>query len=107
MEESNVRMVLVGILTDPHKPKALEALYKPHYLREVICLETDAGGVAAKVFKRGQSRYKRRPHSTLPPPPVNCKEIKQALTATLPDGFTITAVEDKGDHVLIIMEERK
>ena len=88
--------VLVGILTDPHRPPALKSLPPVMYPERQLQISEGPNGVFEVYFHH---RYKHRRKAPLP----DMEEIRLALNAVLPNGLYVISVKDAQTFITIII----
>ena len=105
MDERKIINALSGVLVAPGRPPALAGLSRPKYpMREFNPTQNADGTLSVKLTKWGYE-YKHRGPRPKKPSPVNPAAVRVALNAILPDGVTVTAVEDHGTHIILTLEE--
>lgn len=92
---------LVDAINSSTRSLALSPLARVKYpMREFRPTFNADGTMVVTLAKRGWE-YKRRGPRPKIPPPVDTAAIQAVLSAALPDGYIITAVQDKNTHILL------
>ena len=103
MEEKQLIAALVEALNSSTRPPALSPLaYIKYPWRELYPTVTPDGGLSFDLAFWGWEYKHRGPRK--PPENVNPAAIQAALNAALPDGCTVTAVENRKTYIRIYIK---
>ena len=102
---SQIVAALVGALNSPTRPPALWPLAPVKYPdRELQPRLLSDGSISVRLALYGWE-YKHRGPRPKTPPELNLAAIQTVLSAALPDGIAVAALENYGIYILLKMEE--
>lgn len=104
MMDNRIINALVDALNGSTRPPALYPLARIKYLREIDPIFKADGSMVFVLAKWGWE-YKHRGPRPKKPPQVDTAAIQAVLSAALPDGYTITAVQDQGKKLTVFIKE--
>ena len=105
MNMNRIVAALVGALNSPTRPPALWALAPVKYpSRELQPRLLPGGSISVRLALYGWE-YKHRGPRPKTPPELNLAAIQAVLSAALPDGIAVAALENYGIYILLKMEE--
>lgn len=97
---------LVDALNSSTRPPALAPLARIKYLREIDPIFKADGTMIFLLAKWGWEYKHRGPRPKIPPP-ADTAAIQAVLSAALPDGYTVTAVQDQNTYILLQIGDKK
>lgn len=107
MEQEKVIAALVEVINAPTRPPALRSLAYIRYPARELCLQVNPGGsISAALAVRGWE-YKHKGPRPKTLPHIDTVAVQAALNAVLPDGLSVTAVQDHGQKLQITIKENK
>ena len=105
MNMNRIVAALVGALNSPTRPPALWPLAPVKYPgRELQPRLLPDGSISVRLALNGWE-YKHRGPRPKTPPELNLAAIQAVLSAALPDGIAVAALENYGIYILLKMEE--
>ena len=105
MNMNRIVAALVGALNSPTRPPALWPLALVKYpSRELQPRLLPGGSISVRLALYGRE-YKHRGPRPKTPPGLNLAAIQAVLSAALPDGIAVAALENYGIYILLKMEE--
>ena len=105
MNMNRIVAALVGALNSPTRPPALWPLALVKYpSRELQPRLLPGGSISVRLALYGWE-YKHRGPRPKTPPELNLAAIQTVLSAALPDGITVTAVEHNGENIIVKLKE--
>ena len=105
MNMNRIVAALVGAINSPTRSPALWPLAPVKYpSRELQPRLLPDGSISVRLALYGWE-YKHRGPRPKTPPELNLAAIQTVLSAALPDGIAVAALENYGIYILLKMEE--
>lgn len=99
-----VLTALVEAINSPSRAAPLWGLAYIKYPGREIQPHTLSDGIIQFTLKKRGFEYKAKSPRPTNPPPVDCASIQEALNTALPDGLTVTVVQDYRTYLKITLE---
>ena len=97
---------LVEVINAPTRPPALRSLAYIKYPARELRPQVNPNSITVNLAPYG-NEYKRRGPRPKTLPHIDTVAVQAALNAVLPDGLSVTAVQDHGQKLQITIKENK